>query len=55
LLRGGLGWGKKFTAPARIAIDICLPIEAIAYFASIVKLLLKIKLGKLGVFRIWQL
>jgi len=34
---------------------ICLPIEAIAYFPSIVKLLLKIKLWKLGVFGIWQL
>jgi hypothetical protein len=35
--------------------DICLPIEARAYFPSIVKLLLKIKLWKLGVFGIWQL
>ena len=36
-------------------LDICLPIEAIAYFPSIVKLLLKIQLWKLGVFGIWQL
>ncbi|WP_445305527.1 hypothetical protein [Microcoleus sp. herbarium2] len=36
-------------------LDICLPIEALAYFPSIVKLLLKIKLWKLGVFEIWQL
>jgi hypothetical protein len=37
------------------SLDICLPIEARAYFPSIVKLLLKIKLWKLGVFGIWQL
>ena len=36
-------------------LDICLAIEAIAYFPSIVKLLLKIKLWKLGIFGIWQL
>ena len=35
--------------------DICLPIEAFSYFPSIVKLLLKIQLWKLGVFGIWQL
>ena len=36
-------------------LDICLPIQAIPYFPSIIKLLLKIKLWKLGVFGIWQL